>query len=220
VRGRSRYIAAWCSTATSRTPCTYIACRVAIPNLQTIYRNYFMFVPQVLSVNGLSVIAIKLQDNYKVCSAFTFFKVPFNDAVSCWEFITSVNERTQITGEVILTGESRSFEKGTFPAATSSITNPTQTDHDWTRITGEVTLTEESRSFQKENFSAATSSTTNPTRTGHDWTRTSGFKGWQLTVWAKVRPFASSIYSLQRNLNQSFLFFKDLLFFKKRASYI
>jgi hypothetical protein len=170
-----------------------------------------MFVPQVLSVNVLSVIAIKLQDNYKVCSVFAFFKVPFNDAVSCWEFITSVNERTQITGEVTLTGESRSFQKEKCPATTSSITNPTQTDHDWTRITGEVTLREESRSFQKETFPAATSSTTNPTRTCHDWTRTSAAKGWQLTAWAKAWPFASSFYSLQINLNQSFLFFKDLL---------
>ena len=109
----------------------------------------------------------------KTYMTLIFFKVPFNDVISCWDFMTSVNERTRITGEVV--------------------------------------LTEESRSFQKEMCPAATSSTTNPTRTGHDWMRTSAVKGWQLTVWAKARAFASSLYSPQRNLNQRFLFFKDML---------
>ena len=72
------------------------------------------------------------------------------------------------------------------------------------RITGEVILTGDSRSFQKETCPAATSSTTNPTRTGRDWKRTSAVRGWQLTVWVKVRPFTSSFYSPQRNLNPVF----------------
>jgi hypothetical protein len=123
----------------------------------------------VPSVTGLSVITIKPQDNYTVCTAFIFFTVPFNEVVSCWDFITSVNER-------IYCDTDRGKPK-----------------------------------FRKETCPAATSSTTNPTRTGHDWTRTSAVKGWQLTVWAKAQPFASSFYSLQRNLNQRFLFFKDVI---------